>query len=200
MSPTANDPLEKAVHVAVTLHVREGCEAEFAEVLTKFAQRSLDFRGATGVLLIHPVPGTDSREFGVMRSFKSAEYCRAFYESDMYRQYKAESAHLVESDPIIRPLTGLEAFFRSGGQRLPPKWKMALLTYFGVVPAVVFWSTTLRPLLKDFHWLTIILISNAAVVITLAWLMMPLLTKLFHKWLHAAEDWHVSVARRDKRG
>lgn len=187
MSPSLAESQEKAVHVAVTLNVREGCEAEFAELLTKFAQRSLDFRGATGVFLIHPVPGTACREFGVMRSFKSEEHCRAFYESDMYRQYKAEAARLVESDPIIRPLTGLEAFFRSGGQRLPPRWKMALVTYLGVVPAVIFWSSTLKPMLKDFHWLLAVCISNAAVVVTLAWLMMPLLTKIFHKWLHAAE-------------
>ncbi len=122
-----------------------------------------------------------------MRSFRSEEHCRAFYESDMYRQYKTQTAHLVESDPIIRPLTGLEAFFRSGGHRLPAKWKMALVTYLGVVPTVIFWSSTLKPLMKDFHWLLVIFINNAAVVVTLAWLMMPLLTKLFHNWLHATE-------------
>ena len=184
MAPSASVAQEKTVHVAVTVRVRPGSEEEFAESLTRFAQRSLDFRGATGVLLIHPVPGTASREFGIMRSFKTEEDCRAFYESDMYRQFRADTAHLVEGDPIIRPLTGLEAFFRSGGHRMPPKWKMALVTYLGVVPAAIIWSSILKPLLKDFHWLLVICIGNAAVVVTLAWLMMPLLTRLFHRWLH----------------
>lgn len=181
---SASGAQDKTVHVAVTVRVRPGMEAEFAELLTMFAQRSLDFQGATGVLLIHPVPGTASREFGIMRSFKTEEHCQAFYESDMYRQYKAQTAHLVEGDPVFRPLSGLEAFFRSGGHSLPPKWKMALVTYLGVLPAVIFWSSLLKPLLEDFHWLLVIAISNAAVVATLAWLMMPLLTRLFHKWLH----------------
>lgn len=184
MALSAAGAHEKPVHVAVTVRVRPGSEAEFAEQLTKFAQRSLDFHGATGLLLIHPVPGTDSRELGIMRSFKTEEHCQAFYESDIYRQYKTQTAHLVEGDPIFRPLSGLEAFFRSGGHSLPPKWKMALVTYLGVVPAVIIWSSLLKPLLKDLHWLVVIGISNAAVVATLAWLMMPLLTRLFHNWLH----------------
>jgi antibiotic biosynthesis monooxygenase (ABM) superfamily enzyme len=67
---------------------------------------------------------------------------------------------------------------------LPPRWKMALVTYLGVVPSVVLWSSTLRPILKDSHWIVGILIVNGAVVATLAWVMMPALTRLFHQWLH----------------
>jgi antibiotic biosynthesis monooxygenase (ABM) superfamily enzyme len=180
---TSND---KPVHVAVTLRVRPGNEAKFAELLTRFAQRSLEHRGATGVHLIYPVPGAEAREFGILRSFQSEDHSRAFYESEMYRQYKADTAHLVEGEPMVRSITGLEGFFRSGGHHLPPRWKMAIVTYLGVVPSVLFWSTMLKPLLREFPWLAAVAISNAAVVATLAWVMMPLLTKLFRPWLHAA--------------
>ncbi len=172
------------VHLAVTLRVREGKEAEFAEVLARFARRSLDHSGTTGVHLIQPVPGTGSREFGILRSFASELHSREFYESDMYRQYKAETVDLVEGEPIFRRLNGLEAFFRSGGYHFPPRWKMAVVTYLAVVPAVLFWSSALKPQLKEYHWLVSALVINAAVVATLAWAMMPLLTRLFHKWLH----------------
>ena len=181
--PNAN---ESPVHFAITLRVREGREAEFAELLARFARRSLDHRGTTGVHLIQPVPGTNCREFGVLRSFESERHSHEFYHSDMYQQYRAETAHLVEGEPIIRRLNGLEAFFRSGGQRLPPRWKMAVVTYIGVVPSVALWSSTLRPLLREYHWFLGLLLVNAAVVATLAWVMMPMLTKLFHKWLHRA--------------
>lgn len=55
----------------------------------------------------------------------------------MYRQYKADTAHLVEGEPMVRTLNGLEGFFRSGGYHLPPRWKMAIVTYLGVVPSVI---------------------------------------------------------------
>ncbi len=177
---SANQP----VHFAVTLRVREGKEAEFAERLTRFAQQSLHHPGTTGVHLIQPVPGTGCREFGVLRSFASERCSREFYESEMYQQYRTETSHLVEGEPIFRRLDGLEAFFRNGGQRLPPRWKMALVTYMGVVPSVLFWSSLLKPRLSEYHWLVSALVVNAAVVTTLAWAMMPLLTKLFHKWLY----------------
>ena len=184
MPASESKSTESPIHFAVTLRVRQGKEAEFADALAWFARRSLDHRGTTGVHLIHPVPGTNCREFGVLRSFESEQHSREFYQSDMYLQYRSETAHLVEGEPIIRRLNGLEAFFRSGGQSLPPRWKMAVVTYLGVVPSVVLWSSTLRPLLSDYHWIVGVLLINGAVVATLAWFMMPVLTKLFHKWLH----------------
>ena len=184
MSALDSRSIDPQVHFAVTVRIREGKEAEFAEALARFARRSLDYRGTTGVHLIQPVPGTGCREFGILRSFLSEQHSQEFYQSGMYQQYKTETAHLVEGEPIIRRLDGLEAFFRNGGHRLPPRWKMAIVTYLGVVPAVLFWSSTLRPLLSEYHWLVSSLLVNAAVVTTLAWAFMPMLTKLFHKWLH----------------
>ncbi len=181
MASSNVNSFDSPVHFAVTLRVRKGREAEFADALARFARRSLDYPGTTGVHLIQPVPGTGSHEFGILRSFASERHSQEFYASEMYQQYKSETAHLVEGEPIIRRLTGLEAFFRNGGHRLPPRWKMAIVTYLGVVPAALFWSTTLKPLLSDFHWFVGALLINAAVVVTLAWAMMPVLTRLFSR-------------------
>lgn len=184
MAAAKSIPDDPPVHYAITVRVRDGKEAEFAELLAGFAQRSLGYPGSTGVHLIQPVPGTDCREFGILRSFASEHHRRAFYESDMYQQYKAQTAHLVEGEPIFRELNGLEAFFQSGGQRPPRRWKMAVVTYMAVVPSLIVWSTILTPYLSECHWVVRILVVNAAIVATLAWGMMPVLTKLFHKWLH----------------
>ncbi|AMV31507.1 hypothetical protein VN12_05270 [Pirellula sp. SH-Sr6A] len=175
---------DSPIHLAITLRVREGRESEFAAALSQFARRSLEHRGTTGVHLIYPVPGTGCRDFGVLRSFESERYSEEFYHSDMYQQYKSETAHLVEEAPSIRRLEGLESFLRNDGRPSPVRWKMAVITYLGVVPSVIFWSSTLRPLLGAYHWLLGVLTINAAVVATLAWVMMPALTKLFRNWLH----------------
>lgn len=173
----------EGVHCAITLTVRAGKETEFEERLVKFVQRSLDYRGTTGVHLIRPTPGSESREYGILRSFVSEEHSRDFYESEMFRQYKAETADLVDGDAVIRPLHGLEAFFR-GGAMTPPRWKMAVITWLAVFPAVLVWSRLLGPRLTVLHPILVTAIVVALVVVTLAWFVMPWLTRLFHPWLH----------------
>lgn len=173
----------RPVHCAITLRVKEGREAEFEEALLRFVQRSLDDRGTTGVHLIRPAPGADDREYGVLRSFQSEAHSRAFYDSELFRQYKADTAHLVEGDAVMRPLHGLEAFFRGAGQP-PPRWKMAVVTWLGVFPAVLLWSRLLGPRLTELPSIAATAVVTVAVVITLAWVVMPALTTLLRPWLH----------------
>ncbi|MFH5806075.1 antibiotic biosynthesis monooxygenase [Alienimonas sp. DA493] len=171
------------MHCAITLRVREGKEAEFEEALLRFVQRSLDDRGTTGAHLIRPAPGCDDREYGVLRSFQSEAHSRAFYESEMFKTYKEETAHLVEGDAVVRPLHGLEAFFRGAGHP-PPRWKMAIVTWLGVYPAVTLWSWLLVPRLTALPAFAATAVVVAAVVVTLTWFVMPALTTLLRPWLH----------------
>ena len=81
------------------------------------------------------------------------------------------------------PLHGLEAFFRDPQHSPPPRWKMAIVTWLGVFPSVLFWSSTLPKVLPGLPSLGVMAIINVFVVVTLAWGVMPLLTKLFAGWL-----------------
>lgn len=175
----------EAVHLAITLHAKEGREAELEEALVRFIQRSLDDRGATGVHLFRPAAGASSREFYLHRSFLSEEHSRAFYESEMYRQYQRETADLIEGPAEIRPLHGFEAFFRGGNPPPPPRWKMAIVTWLGVFPAVLVWSRLLTPRLVQLHPVAVTAVVTIVVVVTLAWGIMPMLTKWLRPWLHA---------------
>lgn len=182
-SATPRIPLE-AVHLAITLRAKEGKEAELEEALVRFIQRSLDDRGATGVHLFRPAAGASSREFHLHRSFLSEEHSRAFYASEMYQQYQRETADLIEGPAEIRPLHGFEAFFRAANPP-PPRWKMAIVTWLGVFPAVLVWSRLLTPRLTMLHPVAITAIVTLLVVITLAWVIMPRLTQVLRPWLHA---------------
>ncbi len=175
----ANQP----VHVAVTRVVREGSEAEFERLLKQFVSRSLEVPGSSGVLVLRPPSGSLSREYGLMRSFDSEMAATAFYESELFAQWLKDIEPLVHGEPVRRRLTGLEAFFR-GDSALPPRWKMAVVTFMGVLPVSLLWANMLGPLLTDMHWLVRAIAVNFAVVSTLTWIVMPLLTLLFHRWLH----------------
>ena len=174
-----------AVHVAITRQVKPGCEAAFETALREFARQSLQIPGMTGVHLIEPVPGSNGREYGILRSFDSEESSRRFYDSDLFQTWNQTVADLVIGDPVYRRLHGLEAFFREVGTSPPPRWKMAIVTWLGVFPSVLLWSSVLPKHLAGLPSLLIVAIVNVFVVITLAWVVMPLLTKLFRGWLHA---------------
>jgi antibiotic biosynthesis monooxygenase (ABM) superfamily enzyme len=183
------------VHWAIVLKAREGKEAQLEAALERFVQKSLGFSGVTGVHLIRPAPETGSREFLLHRSFLSQEHSRLFYESGMYQQYQAETDHLIDGQAEIRPLHGFEAFFR-GGRKVPPRWKMAIVTWLGVFPAVLFWSWLLSSRLYMIHPVAITAVVTILVVASLTWVIMPRLVKILQPWLsRTTEVIHLRVPR-----
>jgi antibiotic biosynthesis monooxygenase (ABM) superfamily enzyme len=169
------------VHIAITRRARPGQEAAFEAALREFARESLGYPGATGVHLVGPVPG-GSGEYGILRSFESAEACEAFYDSEMFAEWQRRVSPLAEEGWAQRELTGLEAFFRHGGA--PPRWKMALVTWLGVFPTVLVWSTLLASPLSSVHRVVAMGLTIGLTVVTLTWGVMPILTKLLSRWLH----------------
>lgn len=173
------------LHFAVTRRVRPGYEAEFEANLLDFARSSMRVEGMAGVHILRPAPDSPTREYGILRSFESQSFADAFYESELFSNWQKAIADFVEGEPHRRQLSGLEAFFRSGKGVMPPRWKMAIVTFLGVLPSVLLWSNIIPPLLAGTHWLLTAAAVNVAVVCTLTWGVMPLLTKWFHSWLHA---------------
>lgn len=170
------------IHCAITRVVRDGKEAEFEDAIKRFVARSLDHHGTTGAHLLRPTDASRPREYGILRSFRSERDMQAFYSSDLFAQWQTEVAELVEGDPVHRQLHGLEAFF-SGQATQPPRWKMAFVTWLGVFPVVLLWSSTLPPLLPWWHPIATTALVTAVAVITLTWLVMPVLTRSFSGWL-----------------
>lgn len=174
------------VHLAITRQVKPGMERAFEEALREFARESLRAPGTTGVHLIGPVPGSVSGEYGILRSFESDAACQAFYDSEMFRQWDDEASQFVIGGWTRRRLQGLEAFFQGVEGGPPPKWKMAVVTWLGVFPAVLLWSWVVPKVLSGGPSLITTAIVNAFVVATLAWVAMPLLTRVFSTWLSSS--------------
>lgn len=145
--------MDEPIHIAIMLRVRKSHVAEFERALAEFAHRSLAEPGARGVQCLYPPPGSASTEYGILRSFASASERDAFYGSPLFKDWLAEIEPMVEGKSNPRQLGGLEAWFRDGGEPLPPRWKMALLTWPAVwlvsmlVRAIV--APTLGPVLPQ---------------------------------------------------
>jgi antibiotic biosynthesis monooxygenase (ABM) superfamily enzyme len=171
------------VHVAIIRQVKPGMERPFEDALREFARESLRAPGVTGVHMIGPVPGSVSGEYGILRSFESEAACEAFYDSVMFRRWEEDTTEFVIGGWTRRRLHGLEAFFLGVRGGPPPKWKMAVVTWLGVFPAVLLWSWVLGRSLSGLPSPLTTAIVSAVVVATLAWIAMPLLTRVFSSWL-----------------
>jgi hypothetical protein len=179
------DSNSQPVHVAITRRIKPGREQEFQAALKEFFVRSLAENGVHGAAMLVPPPGTNSMEYGILRSFANAAERDTFYASPLYVEWKKRAAAFSESEPDTRELHGLEAFFRAGNSTSPPRWKMAVATYLGVVPVVVGLALTLGPLLRSWNFVLNNIVFNAFVVVLLTWVVMPLITRVLSGWLRS---------------
>ena len=166
------------IHIAITRRVRPGCEAEFQQALHEFFQMSFAHSGVLGASMLTPPPGSESREYGILRTFANESERDAFYQSSTFKAWEERARMLTEGKPVYRQLHGLEAWFRSP-QNPPPRWKMAAATFLGVFPLAMILNLTLGPVIRSWNFVLSNAVFNACVVAGLTWAVMPLL----NRWL-----------------
>ena len=172
------------IHIAITRRVRPGCEASFQQALRDFFQASFAHGGVLGATMLVPPPGSDSREFGILRTFADEAERDAFYASAIFKTWEETCLPLTESGSWTqRPLHGLEAWFRSSANP-PPRWKMAVATFLGVFPVAAVLSLTLGPAIGSWNFVLRTAVFNACVVGLLTWVVMPVVTRVLRPWLH----------------
>ena len=176
--------MNEPIHVAIIRRVKPGRERDFERELSAFAQRSLAEAGARGVHLIYPSSSSGSNEYGILRTFVSDSDRSAFYKSTLYCEWLTAIEPLVDGEPKYRELHGLEAWFRNPSPGGPPLWKMAIATYLGVVPVIMFLSLTLGRLIQNWNFVLNNIVFNAFVVALLTWVVMPVITRTLHGWLN----------------
>jgi antibiotic biosynthesis monooxygenase (ABM) superfamily enzyme len=173
-----------SIHIAITRRVRPGCEAEFQQALREFMQTSFAHGGVLGASLLTPPPGSNTREYGILRTFASESERDAFYDSPTFRAWDERARTMTEGEPVYRQLHGLEAWFRSP-HNPPPRWKMAVATFLGVFPVAMVLNLTLGPVIRSWPFMISNAVFNACVVALLTWVVMPVVTRMLHRWLKA---------------
>ena len=171
------------IHVAITRKVLPGKEEEFKAALRRFLGESFMHGGVHGAAMITALPGADSREIGILRSFADEAERDAFYSSDLFKKWE-KYASTVTEEPVYRDLTGLEAWFRTSTS--PPRWKMAIATLCGVYPTSLFLALTLAPAIQGLPLVIRVLVISASMVTFLTWMVMPQIIKLARPWLYKA--------------
>jgi len=181
--------MTQQVHVAVTRTVKPGCEEEFETSIRTFFANALKDSPTSGALLLMPFPGSYSRTYGILRSFPTEKDRQAFYQSDLFHKWEEAVKPLVEGDYARQNLHGLEAFFANPALvRHPPRWKMAIVTWAGVWPAVYVVSLLIGSRLVGLgNWFATG-VATFLVVVILTWGVMPVLTRLVRPWLTSSTE------------
>lgn len=170
------------IHIAITRRVRPGQEAEFQQALREFFQASFAHDGVWGANMLAPLPGSTTREYGILRTFASEAERDAFYQSPAFAAWEERARTLTEGEPTYRQMHGLEAWFRASGSP-PPRWKMAVVTSVGVYLLSLLLTLLIGPWLARWPLPLRSAVSTVLVVAGLTWVIMPFLTRVTRGWL-----------------
>jgi antibiotic biosynthesis monooxygenase (ABM) superfamily enzyme len=196
-----DDPINAGVGATevtwvITYHVNSEHHSEFEEWVSGIELDLARFRGHRGLTVFRPGQGADSAYVLVVR-FAAIEDLRRWESSPERAHWLRELAPLVAESPDYRTESGLETWFQLPGQTVvvpPPKYKGALLILLALYPLLLIVLPLLGELLGESRYLanpirvepeffTSTLISATILVALMTWVAMPLLTKLFRRWL-----------------
>ena len=181
------------VSTQVTRIIKAGQEQAFEESLREFFVKAKPIPGQLSVNVVRPVPGSGSREWGILRTFESEQARQAFFTSDLFRSYDAYVSQLTEGDSRVEVLCGLETWFTAPGSRAiipPPRWKMAIVTFLGVYLTSSAVGQILGRSLSSLPGWLASAVGIAITVVCLTWGVMPTLAGLFRGWLQSTQFSH----------
>jgi uncharacterized protein len=190
---------DDAVTVTIRRRVKAGREAAFEQALREFIPQSLRFPGHLGVQVLRPMRGA-LPEWIVVIKFQSRGDYDGFRNSPEYLRWSAQARDLLDADPVVEELCGLESWFALPGaasEPVLPRWKMALVTWIGVNLAVIGLTWLLRPVVGAWPLIPQALLINALVVALLTWVIMPQLTRLFRSWLYPPTIGNAAVSAEE---
>ena len=160
-------------------------EAAFVVTLKRLLEEFGRFPGTSGSMVFRRESG-EAVEFSILMRFSSETAHDAWLGSPELVRWRAEVAPATPTSGHVRRYSGMESFFVSAkAPDAPPRWKMAVVLLFAVLPMSLAMSRWVAPALAHLSLFTGSLLTSVAMVLAMTYLVVPLLTKLFQPWLQA---------------
>jgi antibiotic biosynthesis monooxygenase (ABM) superfamily enzyme len=198
MTESNNDNISNNYSNPVTVIVKRIAKKdkieEFEEWLSGISKEVSKQEGSMGIDIIRPTDKSKP-EYVVIFRFNNYDNLTKWEKSSIREAWIQKGRKLVEADPDVQKLTGLEFWFtpyfkdKSSSSIIPlsppPRYKMAIVTIFVI-------SILLLTLVPQIHTLTEMLsipfqirliIGITITVLLMTYLIMPILTKLLRSWL-----------------
>ncbi len=177
--------LNQQVTAVISHYIRPGRESGYEAWLEGISQVARQFEGHNGVTILKPQVGARKEYVIILRFDKYKNLCR-WMRSPERQEWLERAKPLTEKPENVQILTGLEALVSlpNVASPPPPKYKTAFVTWIGVFVCASTLGYFLAPYLASLPYLLRQAIMTGLVVILLAYIVMPKLTRLFHNWLH----------------
>ncbi|WP_318733801.1 MULTISPECIES: hypothetical protein [unclassified Roseofilum] len=182
-----NDPnnQNQQVTAVISHYIRPGRESGYEEWLQGVSEVAREFEGHQGVTILRPQSGSRKEYVIILRFDRYHNLCH-WLRSPERKEWIERAQPLTEKQEDVQILTGLEALVSLPNtiSSPPPKYKTVLVTWLGVFVCSSILGYLITPHLSALHFLLRQAIMTGLVVVLLAYVVMPRLTRLFHKWLH----------------
>lgn len=177
---------EGPVTVIISNRVKPGRKQEFEEWLSGISQKAMTFEGHLGRNIIRPANGSN-QEYVVIFSFNSYENLKKWEESPIRDDWVQRVTDFTVGNSETKRVSGLEYWFtmpESPFETPPASYKMVIVTFIALFPLVNLVGISLNPLIGDLHRFIRLAIEVMIIVLLMDFLAMPLMIRLFSRWLH----------------
>jgi uncharacterized protein len=174
------------VTIIVKRRPKPGMEKEFEEVISGISRAAMSFKGHLGINIFRPTPST--YYYRIVFKFDSRRNFIAWETSDIRQQWLQKFNNVDMGDPQMEVLSGLETWFTTADEEAvvpPPRYKMMVVVWLSVFPLSILLNYLLRPLLGELHIILQIAIISIVIVVLMTYIVMPFMSRFFHKWLHS---------------
>jgi uncharacterized protein len=189
-----NDKHLLPVTVIVKRIAKKNKIKEFEEWLSGISKEVSKQDGSMGIDIIKPTDKDSKKpEYVIIFRFNNYDNLTKWENSSIRNDWLQKGRKLVQADPNVQKLTGLEFWFTPYSKKSssltpvisPPRYKMVLIT----IPVISLLLLTLVPQIHSVTERLFIpysirfIIAITITVILMTYLIMPLLTKLLRPWL-----------------
>jgi uncharacterized protein len=189
-----NDKHLLPVTVIVKRIAKKNKTKEYEEWLSGISKEVSKQEGSMGIDIIRPTDKDSKPEYVIIFRFNNYDNLTKWENSSIRNEWLQKGRELVQADPDVQKLTGLEFWFtppyskKSSGLTppiSPPRYKMVIVT----IPVI---SLLLLTLVPQIHFVTErlfipysirFIIAIIITVILMTYLIMPLLSRLLRSWL-----------------
>jgi antibiotic biosynthesis monooxygenase (ABM) superfamily enzyme len=184
-----SDPNNHPVMLLVSRRAKPGHEPEFECFMAGFIAQAEVFTGCLGAQLVHPGDEVDVEDtlYHALMAFDNAASLERWQNSPERAAGLATIAPYIEGVAVTRGISGLAHWFipaQSTKPGLPPRWKVAVVTWLGIFPTVYLLFLLLGDLLAPWPLAARLFVLTILVVALMTWGVAPQLTRLLRPWLY----------------
>lgn len=158
---------------------------EFEEVMSGTTKDAMKFKGHLGANIIRPIKAGDY--YRIVFKFDSMKNYLVWEGSEIRQQWMDRHIGLELGEQEVEILSGLETWFTLEGEEAlvpPPKYKMMIIVWMSIFSLSLLIYYCLTPFISKLHYIVQMAITTLTLVSLMTYIVMPLMAKLFHRWLH----------------